>query len=260
MAALSVVVITYNEERNIERCLESVRGLADEIVVVDSGSTDRTTELAKETGARVVVHPFEGHIQQKNFALARCSHEWVLSLDADEALSDQLKKSIAHALASPAGDGYRMSRLTNYCGTWIRHGGWYPDRKLRLFRRGSGVWTGVNPHDRFEFSDPQSEAGLLQGDLLHYSYATVSDHLRQIDYFTDISARELYQRGKGAPLWRIILAPVFRFLRDFVLKGGWMDGFHGFVIASLSASSVLIKYTKLRHFAREENKYGRSSR
>lgn len=256
MIPLSVAVITYNEERNIVRCLSSVHDLATEVVVVDSGSTDRTRILAREAGARIVEHPFEGHIQQKNFALSCCTHEWVLSLDADEALSDDVRDAIRAVLTDPIHDGYRMNRLTNYCGSWIRHGGWYPDRKLRLFRKTKGTWTGVNPHDRFELSDPQSVVGHLSGDLLHYSYRSISDHLRQIDYFTDITARELLQRGVKAPVWKIILAPPFRFLRDYVLKGGCLDGFHGFVIASLSAGSVLIKYAKLRHLVREVSQNG----
>lgn len=253
---LSVAVITYNEERNIERCLASLQGVAEEIVVVDSGSTDRTTELAALAGARIVVHPFEGHIQQKNYAITQCRHDWVLSLDADEALTPELAQSIKGVLSAPAADGYEMNRLTNYCGSWIRHGGWYPDRKLRLFRRGKGSWTGINPHDRYELSDRSASVGCLHGDLLHYSYRSLSDHLRQIDYFTGITAAELHRAGRRAPMWRLILAPPFRFVRDYVLKGGWMDGMHGFVIAALSSSAVLVKYVKLRHLYREGQTHG----
>lgn len=253
---LSVAVITYNEERNIERCLASVRGLADEIVVVDSGSTDRTSAMASASGARVIVHPFEGHIQQKNFAITQCRHEWVLSLDADEALTPELTASIRNALSAPAYHGYEMNRLTNYCGSWIRHGGWYPDRKVRLFRKDKGAWTGINPHDRYELSDPSAALGRLKGDLLHYSYRSVSDHLKQIDYFTGISATELYRAGKRTSLWRLVVAPPFRFIRDYVLKGGWMDGVHGFVIAALSSTAVLVKYVKLRHLDREGQTHG----
>ena len=256
MPPLSVVVITLNEERNIARCLESVRGLADEIIVVDSGSRDRTVDLCREAGAIVVVHPFEGHIQQKNHALSCCTHDWVLSLDADEALSEALRQSIRRTIVAPALDGYEMNRLTNYCGTWVRHGGWYPDRKVRLFRRSKGTWTGVNPHDRFILHDPQARPEQLGGDLLHYSYHTISDHLRQIDYFTGITAQEIHRRGVTAPLWRVVGAPAFRFVRDYLLKGGWMDGFHGFVIAALSATSVLIKYVKLRHLSRKGPDHG----
>lgn len=253
---LSVAVITYNEERNIERCLASVRGLADEIVIVDSGSTDATAAIAESAGARVVVHPFEGHIQQKNVAVGHCRHEWVLSLDADEALTPELARSIKDALSAPAYDGYEMNRLTNYCGSWIRHGGWYPDRKLRLFRKGRGSWVGVNPHDRYELADRSAKVGRLRGDLLHYSYRSVSDHLKQIDFFTGIMAAELHRAGKRAPMWRVVLAPAFRFFRDYVVKGGWMDGMHGFVIAALSSSAVLVKYVKLRHLSHEGQHHG----
>ncbi len=253
---LSVAVITLNEQRNIERCLTSVREVADDIVVVDSGSTDATAALAASCGARVIAHPFEGHIQQKNFALTQCRHDWVLSLDADEALTPALTRSIRKALAEPLHDAYEMNRLTNYCGSWIRHGGWYPDRKLRLFRRDKGSWTGINPHDRYELSDRSAPVGRLEGDLLHYSYRSLSDHLRQIDYFTGITAAELHRAGKHAPVWRVLLAPPFRFIRDYLLKGGWMDGLHGFVIAALSSMAVLVKYVKLRHLNHESRTYG----
>lgn len=253
---LSVAIITYNEERNIERCLASVRGLADEVVVVDSGSADRTVERAAAAGARVIAHPFEGHIQQKNFAIAQCRHEWVLSLDADEALTPALANAIRSVLSGPRHDGYAMNRLTQYCGSWIRHGGWYPDRKLRMFRRGQGAWTGVNPHDRYELADREASVGRLEGDLLHYSYGSISDHLRQIDYFTGITATELHRTGRTAPVWRIVLAPPFRFVRDYLLKGGWRDGLYGFVIAVLSSTAVLIKYTKLRQLCREDQNHG----
>ncbi|MGB0249852.1 MAG: glycosyltransferase family 2 protein, partial [Flavobacteriales bacterium] len=188
--SLSVVIIAFNEERNLPHCLDSLEGIADEVLVVDSGSTDRTVALAEERGARVLNHAFEGHIEQKNWAAAQATGEWLLSLDADEALSPELAASIRawRADASAAAvNGFRMNRLTSYCGEWVRHGGWYPDTKLRLWKAGHAQWTGENPHDRLDMAEGD-EAGFMEGDILHYSYHSVDDHLRQIDYFSDIAA------------------------------------------------------------------------
>jgi glycosyltransferase involved in cell wall biosynthesis len=154
---ISCVIITLNEERNLARCIGSLQGVADDVVVVDSFSSDGTERIAKEHGARFVQHKFEGHIEQKNWAITQAQHSWVLSLDADEALSEELRNSITAAKQRDDADGYTMNRLTNYCGRWIRHGGWYPDRKLRLWDRRKGRWTGVNPHDRFELERRQQD-------------------------------------------------------------------------------------------------------
>ncbi len=247
MLPLSVAIITLNEEKKLERCLSSLVGVAQEIVIVDSGSTDGTARIARAYGARFIEHPFEGHIQQKNYALSCCTNDQILSLDADEALSDQLRSSIKQTLGNWDHDAYAMNRLTMYCGRWIRHGGWYPDEKVRLFRRSAGEWTGINPHDEFRPSAGRMPAVKLAGDILHYSYDSISDHLRQIEYFTEITAREYQGRGRTAPLWRILLAPGIRFLRDYLLRAGFMDGFEGLVIAVLSSYAVFIKYVKLRY-------------
>lgn len=245
MITLSVAVITYNEERNIDRCLSSVQGIADELIVVDSFSTDRTREICERYGARVIERKFEGHIQQKNFALEQASSPYVLSLDADEALSSDLKESILSMKNHWTNDAYEMSRLTNYCGSWIRHSGWYPDRKVRLLDKRRGRWSGENPHDRISM-DEGSTLGRLKGDILHYSYYTLSDHVRQIDYFTDISARTLYAKGRRPSMLRMLAGPWFRFFRDYVLKLGFLDGYHGLVICAMSSQAVFIKYAKLR--------------
>ena len=254
MIQLSVVVITFNEERNIARCLDSVKEIADEIVVVDSYSTDRTVEICKAYGAKVIQHQFDGHIQQKNYALAQSSLYAVLSLDADEELSDELRKSIASVKAAWNYDGYAMNRLTNYCGAWIHHGGWYPDRKIRLFDKRKGRWTGINPHDRYACDDPSAPVGTLRGDILHYSYYSISDHVKQVDYFTEISARILYEQKRKASLGRLLIAPVFRFFRDYILKAGFLDGYYGFVVCMISSQAVFLKYAKLRELWKIERK------
>lgn len=250
---LSVVVITFNEERNLARCLASVKAVADDIVVVDSFSTDRTEAIAREHGARFVPHAFEGHIEQKNWAVTQARYPWVLSLDADEALDDTLTAAVQRVKREgPKADGYTMHRLTNYCGTWVRHGGWYPDTKLRLWDSRKGRWAGTNPHDRYEM-DPGARTAHLEGDILHYSYRSISDHLKQVDYFTTISANALHARGRRAALWRMIVSPKARFFGGYLLRGGFRDGFHGFVIAVVSAHATFLKYAKLRQLWRERS-------
>jgi glycosyltransferase involved in cell wall biosynthesis len=243
---LSVVIIAYNEERNIARCLESVKEIADEIIVVDSYSADKTVEICRSHGAKVIQHKFEGHIQQKNYALEQASFFFSLSLDADEVLSEELRRSIATIKSDWKYDGYEMNRLTNYCGAWIRHCGWYPDRKIRLFDRRKGKWSGINPHDRYALNESNASVGHLHGDILHYSYYSISDHVKQVEYFTEISARVLFETGKKASLVRLLLSPIFRFFRDYILKGGFLDGYYGFVVCMISSHAVFLKYAKLR--------------
>ena len=244
MRPLSVVVITFNEERNIGRCLASVAAVADDIVVVDSFSTDRTEAIAREHGARFVQHAFEGHIEQKNWAVTQAAHPFILSLDADEAVDDRLLDSIRRGKDQNA-DGYTMNRLTNYCGTWIRHGGWYPDRKLRLWDSRKGRWTGINPHDRYEM-DPGARIEHLPGDILHYSYTTIDDHRKQVDYFTSIAAKAYAKSGKRAGFVKSFLSPLAKFIGDYFFRLGFLDGRAGFTIARISAGATRLKYAKLR--------------
>jgi glycosyltransferase involved in cell wall biosynthesis len=245
MQKLSVVIITLNEERNIERCIQSVRDIADEIVVVDSFSTDKTEAICLQYGARFIQHQFEGYIEQKNFALSQTSFQYVLSLDADEALSEELSTSILKAKSGFTADGYSMNRLTNYIGTWIHHCGWYPDTKLRLFNRDKGKWGGINPHDEFRF-DGLATTEKLKGDILHYSYHSLEDHYRQIEHFTDIASRAYFDKGKKAPLLKLIFSPVVRFIRDYFFLLGFLDGKAGLRICYLSAGATFKKYRKLR--------------
>jgi glycosyltransferase involved in cell wall biosynthesis len=242
---LSCVIITYNEERNIKRCIESVKGVVDEIVVVDSFSNDRTKEICDVLSVSFVEHTFEGHIEQKNYAISQAKHPFILSLDADEALSENLKKSILEAKKNWNSDGYYFNRLTNYCGKWIKHCGWYPDQKLRLWDSRLGKWTGINPHDRFEMKD-KAKLQFLKGDLLHYSYYTISQHIDQVNNFTEIGAREAVNLGKKSNLFKIISNPIWKFIRDYFFKLGFLDGYYGFVICAISAHATFIKYIKMR--------------
>jgi len=241
---LSVTIITFNEESNIGRCLQSVQPLADEIIVVDSFSTDDTKNIASSYGVRFIENPFKGHIEQKNFALQLVSHNWVLSLDADEVLSEELRNSIADFMDNPSSRACRVNRLTNYCGRWIRHGGWYPDRKVRLWKTDMGKWSGENPHDRVELS-PGIKPENLPGDLLHYSFPSIASHVLTANNFSGIAAQALVDKKKHVTIgWHMLLNPGFTFFKKYFFQLGFLDGFYGFVIAVLSAYSNFLKYSK----------------
>jgi glycosyltransferase involved in cell wall biosynthesis len=246
MIRLSVVIITFNEEHNIGRCLDSIKEVADDIVVVDSFSKDRTNEICLQRGARFVEHAFEGHIQQKNWAITQAKYPHVLSLDADEALDEELKHSILQAKKDWRKDGYYMNRLTSYCGHWVKHCGWYPDRKLRLWDSRKGEWRGINPHDKYELFESDKAAGYLRGNILHYSFYSEADHIRQIEYFTDISAKALFQKNKRPTFIKLYLSPAAKFVESYFLKLGFLDGKYGYMICKNSAWATKLKYRKLK--------------
>ena len=257
MQKLSAVIITFNEERNIARCLESLQGVVDEIIIVDSFSTDTTQEIARTYNAVFIQHAFEGHIQQKNFALSQASNDFVISLDADEALSETLRNSILKVKKGQIADGYSMNRLSNYCGHWIRHGSWYPDKKLRLFDRRKVQWAGFNPHDKAEAIEG-SVLNHLDGDILHYTYYTIEEHVRKLDYFSTIAAKAYFERNKKAGWFDLYIRPGFAFFRDFILRAGFLDGYYGWVIARFTAHYTMQKYVKLR-FLIEQNRTKKNS-
>ncbi|MFW5752278.1 MAG: glycosyltransferase, partial [bacterium] len=252
MPKISVVIITFNEERNIERCLKSIIDVADEIVVVDSFSVDKTEELCNKYGVKFIQHPFVGHIEQKNYAITQASYPHILSLDADEELSSTLKKSILEVKENWTHDGYYFNRLTSYCGKWIRHTSWYPARKLRLWDSRKGRWGGTNPHDKFILKKGCNQK-FIKGDLLHYSYYSIQDHIQQINRFTDIVARSYYQKGKNASYFNILFHPIWRLFRDYIIKLGFLDGFYGLVISVNSAHETFLKYIKLRNIIRTQD-------
>lgn len=245
MVKLSAVIITFNEEKNIGRCIDSIKDLADEILVVDSFSKDNTLEICNQKGARIIQNKFEGHIQQKNYALSQATNDWVLSLDADEALTDELKQSIHAILQNPSKKGYRFNRLTNYCGKWVKHCGWYPDSKLRLVNRNFAQWGGINPHDKLQLSLGLDE-GFLSGDLLHYSYYTKEDHYRQIEYFGQIAAQEAIKKGEKVGVLKVMIKVIAQFIKSFILKFGFMDGITGLKISYRSAFATYRKYQLIR--------------
>ncbi|SES85844.1 glycosyltransferase family 2 protein [Hymenobacter actinosclerus] len=251
--SLSVVIITFNEEANIARCLEAARPVAAELLVVDSFSTDRTVEICRALGARVVQHAFAGYVEQKNYATAQARHEHVLQLDADEVLTPELQTSIRAALANWQGGGYTLARLTNYCGHWVRHGGWYPDRKLRLYDRRLGSWQGLLLHEHYELAAGQAAPQPLTGDALHYSYTSVEQHVQQLNRFTSIAAQERYLQGKQqVSAFHLVLKPLWKFGHGYVLRGGFLDGFAGLSIAAISAWGVFLKFAKLRYLGESQ--------
>lgn len=244
MVKLSAVIITFNEERNIERCILSLDGVAEEVVVVDSLSTDKTVEIAESLGARVIHQKFLGHIQQKNFALEQATYDHCISLDADEALDETLRNSVLAAKQNFSAQGYSMNRLTNYCGQWIRHCGWYPDTKLRMFDKRLGAWKGVNPHDRYELQTG-SKIEHLKGDLLHYSFYTVEEHKQQIEKFSEISSKAKFESGVRSSWAKIITKSTAKFFKGYILKLGFLDGYYGWIICTQSAKANYLKYYKL---------------
>ena len=245
MPEISALIITLNEEKNIERCIKSISDLADEIVVIDSFSTDKTEEISKKYNVKFVKHKFEGHIEQKNYAITQAKYPHVLSIDADEELSDELIESIKEVKNNWTHDGYYFNRLTNYCGKWIKHCGWYPDQKLRLWDSRKGSWQGENPHDKYALK-PGSTQKHLKGDLFHYCFYTMEQHMDQINKFSSIKAMVAYNKGKKSSCLKMYINPIFKFVKDFYFKRGFLDGYYGYVICRNSAHSNFLKYAKLK--------------
>lgn len=244
---LSAVIITLNEEANIKRCLNSLDDLADEIVVVDSGSTDGTEVIVKEyPQARFISQPFLGYGPQKNFAAMQAQNNIVLSLDADEALSGELYDAINHVLDDFKADGYTMNRRTWYAGRWVRHSGWYPDKKLRLWRKDKGRWSDRQLHESVSMQ-PGARTAHLKGDILHYSYPTISCHVSRINKYSDMAALEAFNKGRKINLFAdIIINPFFTFLKKYFVKLGFLDGYAGFAIAIHTSYGKYLKYAKLK--------------
>ena len=242
MPALSAILIAHNEESDLPGALQSLEGVADEIVLVDSGSTDRTVEIARVAGARIFERPFVSFADQKNYAATQASNDWVFSLDCDEMLTPELRSSLlAWKLGTAAQPGYQIVRITNYLGGWIRHSGWYPDRIVRLYHRGHGRFAGTI-HESVQLDAP---AGRLDGLVHHYNVRTYPEHLAKIDAFTTIAAGEMYERGRNH--WRAAMcfAAPWTFFHRLVLQLGFLDGHRGWTIAWTSARYVRLKYSKL---------------
>ncbi len=250
---ITATIITQNEERNIVRCLDSLQGIADEVVVVDSGSTDKTEELCKKYDVRFEKQPWQGYSEQKNYANGLATNDWILSIDADEALSDELRNSIISLKQTEISDTdvFSVNRLNNYCGHWIHHCGWYPDRKIRLFNRNAKCWTG-EIHEILADTASATAEHLLHGDLLHYSYYSVEDHIRRADKYSTLTAQEAFRKGRKASAAAIWFKPKWKFFRDYIIKGGFLDGYAGYQICKISAFTTFMKYSKLRKMQKEQ--------
>jgi glycosyltransferase involved in cell wall biosynthesis len=241
---ISATIITYNEERNIARAMESLR-CCDEIVVVDSNSSDRTVEIAEKLGARVIENNWPGYAAQKNFAAAQAAYDWILSLDADEALSEMLEAEIWHLKKSgPKFDSYTMPRMAQYLGKWILHSGWYPDRKVRLFDRRKSKWVGEFVHESVVV---EGSVGELEANLLHFTCQSLSEHLKTMDRYTTLAAEQLVSVGKKIGWVQLFVDPMWTFLKTYFFQLGFLDGVEGLAIAWMGALYQFVKFAKARN-------------
>jgi len=248
MNRLTAILITLNEERNLPRALDSLAGLPDEILVVDAGSTDRTREIARQRGARVIEHVWKDYSDQRNFAAAQAAHDWVLAIDADEELSPELRASLLTWKQQPATHAaYEFPRCARYLGKWIRHSGWYPDRKTRLYDRRRARFVGP-VHEAVQSDGP---VGQLAGDLLHHAYETTAEHAAKVETYSTIAAQELFRARKRTWLLPMLLVPPWTVVQKFILRAGFLDGWRGWRIARMSARYVWLKFKKLGELARK---------
>lgn len=238
---LSAIVIAKNEEPAIGACLDAL-AWCQEIILVDSGSEDRTCEIAGKRGARVIRHEWEGFGRQKNYAVGQAAHDWVLCIDADEIVGPELRASIEAALASPGLRAYEMARCNRFMGVWLRHGEGYPDWKLRLFDRRMAHWSDEPVHEKVLTDE---RVGRLEGDLLHDSAETLHSYLEKQNRYTTLQAQELFRRGKRASAAKLVLSPLFRFLKFYVLRAGFMDGVPGLVHVSIGCFNSFSRTAKL---------------
>lgn len=246
-ATISAFVVCKNEEKKIEKCLNSV-SWCDEIIVVDSHSTDNTLELCKKYTDKIYIRDWPGFRLQKQFGLDQCTSEWVINLDADEVVSEGLKNEIIKKINSPKTyeknvTGFQLSRVVFYMNRWWRKGGWYPEYRLRLVKRDKTVWGGDEPHEHAIIKEGKIEK--LKGELEHYTYGDIFHHLQTLNNFSNISANVLYKKGKTAKFYNVAINPIMRFIKFYFLKRGFLEGFPGFVVAVIESYYVFLKYIKL---------------
>lgn len=246
---ISAVVITLNEAENIGRCLDSLAGVADEIIVADSGSTDATIKIAEAKGAKVLHQDWLGFAGQKNWANALAAHDLILSLDADEELSPELVASIRAARSDDQTDAWSFHRRTNYCGKWIRYTSWHPDVKIRLFDRRKARWEGDYVHETLKL-DEGAKVGKLSGDCNHYTTKSLEQHAKVVDRFTTLKAKEMQAKGKRATFIHLVVKPPVKFFVSFFIKRGFLDGWEGFLISKMNAYATFLKYAKLKQLNR----------
>jgi glycosyltransferase involved in cell wall biosynthesis len=247
--AISACIITYNEEKNIRECLASVTWV-EEIIVVDSMSNDATVSICREYTDSVIQKTWEGHVKQKNFAIKQASHDWVLCLDADERVTPELRREIEQCLSEEVGraDGYYFSRHSYYLGRWINHGGWYPDYKLRLFKKSLGKWGGKDPHDKVILTGTTK---YLHSELHHFVYRNLSHQLQTVDNFSTITAQGLDSDGERFSVVKLLFRPILKFFGTYFFKRGFLDGLPGLIISFISSFYVFLRYAKLWEKQRE---------
>lgn len=246
---ITACIITFNEERNIARCIASLQGVADEILIVDSHSKDNTVAIATDMGAKVLAHDFEGYGAQKYFAEQSAMHDWVFSLDADEALSPELAQSLKRIKEStPEFDAYEVNILANYCGHWIKHCGWYPQPKLRFWNRRKATMLNDKVHEGIRLHYAEAPTGKLKGDLLHYSFNTISGHIKKIEHYSETGARFDVARGKKCGILKLVFAPGWQFFMDYIFRLGILDGYYGYIVCRNSAIASYVKYAKIRQY------------
>lgn len=240
---ISVAIITLNEENNIARCLDAAFKLTDDVVVLDSNSNDNTRIIASEMGAKVFVQDFKDFASQKNDAINKAANDWVLSIDADEVLSETLIESIKRINIEDNNTVFAVKRLTNYCGKWIKHCGWYPDKKIRLWNRNYVMWEG-SVHEQ-AIVPKAFKTITLRGDLFHYSYASIEEHISQADKFSRLNAEKMYANKIKTNLLNLYFAPCFKFIKVYVFNLGLLDGYYGYVISKISSHATFLKHLRL---------------
>ena len=244
MIKISATIITKNEEVFIERCILSLKKVADEIIVIDSFSTDNTKEICNNLGVRFYHNKFEGHIQQKNFAISKANHTYILSLDADEALNDELIDEIIKLKSNMKYQAYKINRLNNYMGKWIKFTDWNPDWKIRLFDKNIAKWGGMNPHD-YIIVNNKIKVGKLKHRIRHWVIEDIETHSRKANQFSTIGAQSYHAQGIRSNFFKITFNPTWSFVKSYFIKLGFLDGTAGLSIATISAYTVFLKYLKL---------------
>lgn len=245
MIKISGVIITYNEEAHIEKCLKSLLPVVDEIVVLDSFSTDNTVEICNKFNVKLIQHQFLGYVKQKNLALTHTSNDYIVSLDGDEALSENLQKSILQLKENWTCDAYYCNRYNFFCGQWIKHSDWYPNKKLRVFNKQKVYWAGHKIHEHIKLKEKGSKIGHLKGDILHYTYQSFSQFNQQMERFSTLSAESYFELGKKSSVLKIIWNPFWAFFKAYFLRLGFLDGLNGWVICIQTYHTTFLKYAKL---------------